>query len=59
MNMPRKNLSYVAFFLAFAFLAVGYASLTDSLTISGTGEFKYQKKGVFIIAVEVVDERNA
>ena len=51
--MAKRIVSAAAFFLAFAFIAVGYAALTDTMNISGTATIAPPPEGVYITNVEV------
>ena len=52
--MVRRIITSFAFFLAFAFIVVGYASLSDVMMINGMASFVPKPKGVYITKVEVV-----
>ncbi len=58
MNISKKVIFPLAFFLAFAFIAFGYASLTDELSIDGTASYSSPPKGIFITAVEAISSQN-
>lgn len=53
--MHRRIISAIAFFMAFAFMAVGYAAISDELSISGTASLEGRPSpGIYIrnVAVE-------
>jgi hypothetical protein len=52
----KKVISAIALFLAFAFIAVGYAALSDVMIVDGNALFTAPRVGVFITALEVVPE---
>ena len=55
MNLFKKIASYVAVFLAVAFIAVGYAAVSDNLDITGSASLTPPpRRGIFIVAVERV-----
>ena len=61
MNIARRIVAWTAFFLAFAFIAVGYAALTDNMSIDGIANISPPPpppKGIFIISVEEVAKKN-
>ncbi len=49
MNRVKKVLSYTAFVVAFCFLAIGYAAVQDTLTISGTISL-FDKNAIYCVA---------
>ena len=50
----KKLLLTVPLFFVCFFLAIGYARVTNTLTITGSAEVTPQPKGIFITSVELV-----
>jgi hypothetical protein len=50
MNLSKKIASYVAVFLAVAFIAVGYAAVSDNLDITGSASLTPPPSLLFLFA---------
>lgn len=60
MTVLKKSLVWVFLLFSFAFMVIGYAALSDRMTITGTANAEGKPfKGVYIKSVELVSTYNA